>query len=126
LNSIFDNGQNIDNIVAALNLIQASEIGDWFTDKDSRLQSTDIVNAINEVLTKAINNRDRIGFSNGNWIQLSTDHNQNLTEAINEVDTHTNALASQVGLTESANGYNNDSLNLITKGRLNNPNSTII
>ena len=128
LNSIFDNGQNIDNIVAALNLIQASEIGNWFTDKDSRLQSTDIVNAINEVLTKAINNRDRIGFSNGNWIQLSTDHNQNLTEAINEVDTHTNALASQVGLTENANGtgYNNDSLNLVTKERLNNPNSTII
>lgn len=114
---------NTRNLLEALNWIQEHEIG-AFLDDNEVPETTTITEAINAIFTEAEENRERIGFSNNQWIALNTDKNENLTDAINEVDEHTNALAKIVNVKErwdqvnKKTYYDNPELNSITKGRL--------
>lgn len=125
---------NTRNLVDALNWIQESEIGHFLDDlninitkleNNERVTVENITEALNSIFTEAEENRARIGYDSANrrWIALNTDHNSNLTDAINEVDEHTNALAYIVQVTENQDNqgntyYTNPNLNNITKNRL--------
>ena len=114
---------NIKNLLDALNWIQENEIGAFLDDNDIPETNT-ITEALNALFEEAEDNRERIGFANNQWIALNTDKNENLTEAINEVDEHTDALAKIVNVKEKWDQvnkktyYENPELNAITKGRL--------
>ena len=114
---------NTRNLLEALNWIQDNEIGNFLDDIEIQNVST-ITEALNTIFTEAEENRERIGFANGQWIELNTDKKSNLTEAINEVDEHTDALAKIVNVKEKWDQvnkktyYDNPELNAITKGRL--------
>ncbi len=111
---------NINNLLAALNWIQHNEIGDF---KNNISQET-ITDALLEVFRQARDNRERIGYRNGEWIPLTTKDNTNLTEAINEVDQHTDELAKIVDVKENWDPvnnktyYSNPNLSTIIKNRL--------
>ena len=116
---------NTRNLLEALNWIQETQIGEFLD--DNIIPNVDTVTeALNSIFTEAEENRDRIGYDrvNKQWIALTTDKNQNLTEAINEVDQHTDALADIVQVTENwdpvnkVTYYSNPDLNNITKNRL--------
>lgn len=148
-NHAFKNS-TVPNVLAALNWMQTGEIGpfkeelnsnitkeitdDWgdtqrVTDDwgdTQRVTAENITEALNIIFEEAENNRDRIGYdrTNRKWIELNTDDNENLTDAINEVDQHNNALAAMVQLKEEWDPvkkqayYSNPDLNNITKNRL--------
>ena len=114
---------NTRNLLEALNWIQEIELGSFIDD----IQVPDVNNitgALNSIFQEAEKNRERIGFKNGQWIALTTDKNENLTEAINEVNEHTDELAKIVNVKErwdqvnKKTYYDNPELNAITKGRL--------
>lgn len=111
---------NINNLLAALNWIQHNEIGDF---KNNISQNT-ITEALLEVFNQAEENRDRIGYVNDQWIQLNTKNHTNLTDAINEVDQHTDELAKIVDVRENWDSinnktyYSNPNLSTIIKNRL--------
>ena len=111
---------NINNLLAALNWIQHNEIGDF---KNNISQET-ITEALLEIFRQAEENRNRIGYANNQWIPLTTKNNTNLTEAINEVDQHTDELAKIVDVRENWDPinnktyYSNPNLNTIIKNRL--------
>lgn len=116
---------NTRNLLEALNWIQETQIGEFLD--DNIIPNVDTVTeALNSIFTEAEENRDRIGYDrvNKQWIALTTDKNQNLTEAINEVDQHTDALADIVQVHENwdpvnkVTYYSNPDLNNITKNRL--------
>ncbi len=127
---------NTRNLLEALNWIQDNEIGDFID--DINIQDADtITEALNIIFDEAEDNKERIGFANDQWIELNTDSNSNLTEAINEVDEHNNALADIIDVRERRDQvnrrtyYENSELNAITKGRLrptqpNKNNTTIV
>lgn len=114
---------NTKNLLDALNWIQDFEIGN-FLDNIEISDVNTITEALNAIFEEAEENRERIGYTNNQWIELNTDKNSNLTEAINEVDEHTNALAKVVNVKErwdqvnKKTYYDNPELNAITKGRL--------
>lgn len=114
---------NTRNLLEALNWLQEVEIGTFLNDNSIPNTNT-ITEALNALFTEAEENRSRIGFKDGQWIALNTDRNINLTEAINEVDEHTDALAKVVNVKErwdqvnKKTYYENPDLNAITKGRL--------
>lgn len=116
---------NTRNLLEALNWIQETQIGEFLD--DNIIPNVDTVTeALNSIFTEAEENRDRIGYDrvNKQWIALTTDKNQNLTEAINEVDQHEDALANIVQVHENwdpvnkVTYYSNPDLNNITKNRL--------
>lgn len=131
---------NIKNLLAALNWIQDAEIGPFKDELDSsitkdviddegnvqRVTTENITEALNLIFKEAEENRDRIGYdrTNRTWIELNTDSKENLTEAINEVDQHENALADIIQVKEEWDPvhklafYSNPNLNDITKNRL--------
>lgn len=143
-NYILDNvsewNNNIYNIVDALNWITDNNLGPFLTALSEGIitsnQEKTVTQALNNIYSLVIANRNRIGYVNGAYAVLNTDANDTLTNAINEVDQHTNALASEVGIREQKNSsnetyYDNPNLNDITKGRLrfgqtNKNNTTII
>ena len=114
---------NVKNLLEALNWIQENEIGAFLNDNNIP-DTTTITEALNALFSEAENNRSRIGYKNGQWIELTTDRNTNLTDAINEVDEHTDALSKIVNVKErwdqinKKTYYENPELNAITKGRL--------
>ena len=114
---------NTRNLLEALNWIQEVELGSFIDDIQVPDVNT-VTEALNSIFQEAEENRERIGFKNGQWIALTTDKNENLTEAINEVDEHTNELAKIVNVKErwdqvnKKTYYDNPELNAITKGRL--------
>ena len=129
-NQAFRNS-TIPNLLDALNWIQEAEIG-LFKEtinpnikKDEETVNT-ITDALNVIFQEAEENRDRIGFDrvNKQWIALNTDKKNTLTEAINEIDQHENALADIVQVSEQWDPirkktyYTNPDLNNITKNRL--------
>lgn len=116
---------NTRNLLEALNWIQETQIGEFLD--DNIIPNVDTVTeALNSIFTEAEENRDRIGYDrvNKQWIALTTDKNQNLTEAINEIDQHEDALANIVQVHENwdpvnkVTYYSNPDLNNITKNRL--------
>ena len=116
---------NTRNLLEALNWIQETQIGEFLD--DNIIPNVDTVTeALNSIFTEAEENRDRIGYDrvNKQWIALTTDKNQNLTEAINEIDQHEDALADIVQVHENwdpvnkVTYYSNPDLNNITKNRL--------
>lgn len=125
----------IPNLLAALNWVQTAEIGPFkeelnpniavITD-EQKTTAQHITEALNIIFAEAEENRDRIGYDriNRKWIALNTDNNETLTEAINEVDEHTDALADIVQVKEEwdpikkVTFYSNPDLNSITKTRL--------
>ena len=131
---------NVPNILAALNWMQTAEIGPFkeelnsniskeITDEDGNVQEVTaehITEALNIIFTEAEENRDRIGYDRANkqWIALNTDNKDTLTDAINEVDQHENALADIIQVQEEWDPvhkvafYSNPNLNDITKNRL--------
>lgn len=114
---------NTRNLLEALNWIQEIEIG-AFIDDITIPEVETITEALNALFNEAEENRRRIGFLNNQWIELNTDRNNNLTEAINEVDEHTDALSKIVNVKERWDQvnrktyYENPELNAVTKGRL--------
>ena len=114
---------NTRNLVEALNWVQDTEIGNFLDDITIPEVET-ITEALNALFTEAQENRSRIGYANNQWIVLNTDKNENLTEAINEVDEHANEIAKIVDVRErwdqvnQKTYYENQNLNAITKGRL--------
>lgn len=116
---------NTRNLLEALNWIQETQIGE-FLDENIIPNVDTVTEALNSIFTEAEENRDRIGYDrvNKQWIALTTDKNQNLTEAINEVDQHEDALANIVQVHENwdpvnkVTYYSNPDLNNITKNRL--------
>lgn len=114
---------NTKNLLEALNWIQEKEIG-AFLDDNVVPEAETITEALNIIFQNAEDNKERIGFANNQWIALNTDRNSNLTEAINEVDEHTDALSKIVNVKEKWDQvnkktyYENPELNAITKGRL--------
>lgn len=114
---------NTRNLLEALNWIQDNEIGDFIDDIEIQNVNT-ITEALNVIFAQAEENKERIGFANNQWIELNTDKNSNLTDAINEVDEHTDALSKIVNVKEKWDQvnkktyYENSELNAITKGRL--------
>ena len=127
---------NTKNLLDALNWIQEVEIGTFLDDIQIPNVET-ITEALNALFQEAEDNKERIGWDNNHWISLNTDKNSNLTDAINEVDEHTDALAKIVDVKErwdqvnKKTYYENPELNAITKGRLrpgqpNKNNTTII
>ena len=133
-NQAFKNS-TIPNLLDALNWIQTAEIGPFKEELDSNIakevdgQKTTaehITEALNIIFNEAEENRDRIGFDriNKQWIALTTDKKDNLTNAINEVDQHTDALKDIIQVNEEWDPvhkktyYSNPDLNDITKNRL--------
>ena len=133
-NQAFKNS-NVPNILAALNWMQTAEIGPFKEELNSNISkevngqktvAEHITEALNIIFEEAEQNRDRIGYDriNKTWIELSTDKKDNLTNAINEVDQHTDALVQMVQVTEEWDPvhkktyYSNPDLNDITKNRL--------
>lgn len=130
----------VPNILAALNWMQTGEIGPFKEELNSsitkeitddqgniqRITAENITEALNIIFEEAENNRNRIGYdrTNRKWIELNTDNKDNLTEAINEVDQHEDALAAMIQLKEEWDPvkkqvyYSNPDLNDITKNRL--------
>ena len=130
----------VPNILAALNWMQTAEIGPFkeelninitknVDDGEGNIDKVTVENiteALNVIFAEAEENRDRIGYdrANNKWIDLNTDKNNTLTEAINEVDEHTNALADIVQVREEWDTirkktyYSNPNLNDTTKNRL--------
>lgn len=116
---------NTRNLLDALNWIQETQIGE-FLDENTVPNADTVTEALNIIFAEAEDNRDRIGYDrvNDEWIALTTDNHSNLTEAINEVDEHTNALADIVQVHENWDSvnrvtyYTNPNLNNITKNRL--------
>ena len=138
-NQAFKNS-TVPNVLAALNWIQTAEIGPFkeelnpniskeIEDEEGTIQKVTaehITEALNIIFQEAEDNRDRIGYDriNKTWVALNTDDNENLTEAINEVDQHENALANIIQVHEEWDPvhklafYSNPDLNDITKNRL--------
>lgn len=138
-NQAFKNS-NVPNILDALNWIQTAEIGPFkeelnpdiskeITDEEGNKQKVTaehITQALNIIFEEAEANRDRIGYDRvaKEWIALNTDNNDTLTEAINEVDQHKDALANIIQVQEEWDPvhkvafYSNPNLNNITKNRL--------
>lgn len=125
----------IPNLLDALNWIQTAEIGPFKEELNPNItKNVDGINVVVENITEALNtifeeaesNKDRIGYDrvNKTWIELTTDKKNNLTEAINEVDQHENALADIIQVSEEWDPvnkkayYSNPDLNNITKNRL--------
>jgi len=92
-NQAFKNS-TVPNILAALNWIQTAEIGPFKEEINPEIINNDeetvnnITEALNSIFKEAEENRNRIGYDriNKQWIELTTDNKDNLTEAINEVD----------------------------------------
>lgn len=130
LNIIFENNDAEDNIVKALNFIQASEIGNWplvnnirYYDEQTQqyVKPETISDAITLIFDKLKANTNKIGYdrTNHQWIPLTTSNsNGTLIEAINEVDNHVDELAARAGLIENNNKYSSENLNNITKNRI--------
>lgn len=138
-NQAFKNS-TIPNVLAALNWMQTAEIGPFkeelnsdiskeITDEEGNKQkitAEHITEALNIIFEEAEANRDRIGYDRvaKEWIALNTDKNETLTEAINEIDQHENALADIIQVQEEwdpvhkVTFYSNPNLNNITKNRL--------
>ena len=133
-NNAFKNSV-VPNVLAALNWIQTAEIGPFKEELNSNISkevegeqqiAENITEALNIIFQEAEENRDRIGYDRiqKQWIELNTDNKDSLTEAINEVDQHNNALADIVQVREEWDPvrkitfYSNPDLNNITKNRL--------
>ena len=125
----------VPNVLAALNWMQTAEIGPFKEELNPAINKTvdgedvtaeHITEALNIIFNEAEENRDRIGYDRQNkqWIELNTDEKDTLTEAINEVDQHENALADIIQVREEWDPvrkiafYSNPDLNDITKNRL--------
>lgn len=121
----------VPNVLAAINWIQTAEIGPFKEEIDPNIKKDNatvenITEALNVIFTEAEENRDRIGYdrTTGQWIELTTDNKDTLTEAINETDEHINSLAAIMQVTEEWDPvhhktyYSNPDLNNITKNRL--------
>lgn len=125
----------IPNLLDALNWIQTAEIGPFKEELDTNISkevdgqkvtAEHITEALNIIFTEAEENRDRIGYDkvHKQWIELTTDKKTNLSDAINEIDQHENALADIIQVTEDWDPvrriafYTNPDLNDITKNRL--------
>ena len=123
---------DIRNILWALNNLQHFDLGDFQEQINQGIftqqQTHTITQALNNIFAEAEANKERIGFANGQWIQLNTDldSRNNLTDAINNNVLHIQKLAEAIPLTQvNSEGhigyYNNDTLNTITKNRVPNP-----
>ena len=133
-NNAFKNSE-VPNLLDALNWIQEAEIGPFKEELNPNINkevdgeqeiAEHITEALNIIFQEAEDNRDRIGYDriNKRWIELTTDKKDSLTEAINEVDEHKDALANIIQVNEEWDPvrkitfYSNPNLNNITKNRL--------
>ena len=138
-NNAFKNS-TIPNILDALNWIQNAEIGPFKEELDSNITKEildedenpqrvivdNITEALNIIFKEVEENRERIGFdkTNKQWIELTTDNKDTLTEAINEVDEHTDVLSEIIAVKEEWDPihkktyYSNPNLSNTLKGRL--------
>ena len=133
-NNAFKNS-TVPNLLAALNWIQTAEIGLFKENLDQNITKEvegeqkvveNITEALNVIFQEAESNRDRIGYDriNKQWIALNTDNKDSLTDAINEVDEHEDALANIIQVKEEWDPvrkitfYSNPDLNNIIKNRL--------
>lgn len=126
----FKEGDNVRNLLWALNNLQHYDLGDFQDSINQNIKNIDgakvsnITEALNAIFKEAEENRNRIGWDGTKWIELTTKNKENLTSAINEVDEHTDELAKIVNVRErwdtinKKTYYDNPNLNSITKNRL--------
>ena len=113
-------------LLGAINILQ-SEIGDpTVLPTAYSFGTSNIVSNIVDLSSRIITDRDRIGWNSQadpqTWKTLNTDANTNLTDAVNEVDSHINGLTTIVGVSEG-NPFTNPYIHQTIKTRLNKTNN---
>lgn len=113
-------------LLGAINILQ-SEIGDpTVLPTAYSFGTSNIVSNIVDLSSRITTDRDRIGWNlqadPQTWKTLNTDANTNLTDAVNEVDSHINGLTTIVGVSEG-NPFTNPYIHQTIKTRLNKTNN---